>query len=59
MKNYSIEKITGDNHRPGMPNSGYLVRWGLGDYGWSKMQTFDSLSEAEEFAATLKESTNA
>jgi len=47
-----LEKINGDNKRPGMPEIGYLVRYDLSEYhGWMCMRCFDTLIEAEAFAA--------
>ena len=51
---YVIEKITGDNWRPGMPMEGYLVRYGLNAFGWKYCRTFATAEEAEDFASSLK-----
>jgi len=54
MADHTIEKIKGDNHRPGMPESGWLVRYSLSEhFGWMRMKTFSSQVEAEEFAKSL------
>jgi hypothetical protein len=49
--NYSLEKITGDNRRPGMPPEGFIVRYDLGDSGWKKAKIFETSEEAEKFIA--------
>lgn len=51
-KNYHIEKITGDNYRPGFEHrEGYLVRYNPHDsFGWLCCRTFPSQTEAEGFA---------
>ncbi len=52
--NFIIEKITGDNRRPGMLQEGYLVRYRLHkDFGWTGCATFETLPEANAFASTL------
>jgi hypothetical protein len=52
--NHHIEKITGDNRRPGMLQEGYLVRYRLHkDFGWTGCATFKTLPEANAFASTL------
>jgi len=52
--NHHIEKITGDNRRPGMLQDGYLVRYRLHkDFGWTGCATFKTLPEANAFASTL------
>lgn len=54
MKKYYIERINGDNKRPGMPDSGYLVRFRFHpDFGWTGMKCFKSQKEAEYFANNL------
>lgn len=55
MPNYLIEKITGDNRRPGMEHTdGYLIRYRPHpDYGWLSCKTVANLPEAEAFAANL------
>jgi len=54
MKTYEIEKINLDNYRPGMPKSGYLVRYNAHEsYGWLCRRCFPSLPEAETFAMNL------
>ena len=52
---YSIEKITGDNRRPGMEhNEGYLVRYNPHDsFGWLSCRTFATLRDAEAFAGAI------
>jgi hypothetical protein len=50
---YYIAKINGDNRRPGMPQEGYIVRYGLSDYGWKYGKCFETLAEAEAFAKEL------
>ena len=51
---YHIEKITGDNRRPGMLQEGYLVRYRPHkDFGWLCCRTFKTLQEAEDFTGTL------
>ena len=50
---YYIEKINGDNRRPGMPENGYIVRYELCDYGWKYAKIFTDLAEAEKFAKEL------
>ena len=51
---YHIEKITGDNRRPGMPQEGYLVRYRPhNDFGWTGCATFKTIQEANAFASTL------
>lgn len=54
-KPYHIEKITGDNRRPGMDHQeGYLVRYRPHEsFGWLGCRTFATPDEAEAFAATL------
>jgi hypothetical protein len=47
---YVIEKINGDNWRPGMPKEGYLVRYGtLPSGGWKYMKTFENIDKAQKF----------
>lgn len=45
-----IEIINGDNWRPGTPEHGYIVRYGLWEYGWKYRKCFASQTEAEAFA---------
>lgn len=54
-KNCLIEKITGDNRRPGMEHpDGYLIRYRPHpSYGWLSCKTVANLPEAEAFAAKL------
>lgn len=48
--NYDLEDIDKDNHRPGMPLGGYIVRYGVGVTGGRKyMLTFDRYAEANAF----------
>lgn len=54
----NIEKITGDNRRPGMPNKGYIVRYCPTEHGWEKQKIFDTEEQAKEFVKTLGESLN-
>lgn len=55
-KKFHIEKITGDNRRPGMPQEGYLVRHRPHEsYGWLGCKACDDLEEAATFAASLDE----
>ena len=51
---YEIEQINGDNWRPGMPKAGFLVRYGINEFGWMYCQTFATLEEAEAFAEAIK-----
>ena len=51
---YEIEQINGDNWRPGMPEKGWLVRYGINEFGWMYCQTFVTQEEAEAFAKTIK-----
>lgn len=54
VNKYIIEKINADNHRPGMPKTGYLIRYNPHDsLGWLCCRTVATLAEAEAFAATL------
>lgn len=54
MKKYEIQKINGDNLRPGMPKEGYLVRYRPHpDFGWTGRRCFATMGEAESFAASL------
>jgi hypothetical protein len=54
MEKYCIEKITGDNKRPGMPENGFLVRYRPHpDFGWTGQRCFPSLKEAKDFSKTL------
>ncbi len=55
MERYSIQKITSDNRRPGMPPEAvYLVRYRLHErFGWLCCRTFTTLEAAESFSATL------
>jgi hypothetical protein len=50
-----IEKITGDNRRPGMDASHtHLVRYDSSPrFGWLCCATFKTLAEAEAFADSL------
>ena len=50
MERYSIQKITSDNRRPGMPPEAvYLVRYRLHEsFGWLCCRTFTSLEAAED-----------
>jgi hypothetical protein len=51
---YHIEKISGDNRRPGMLQDGYLVRYRPHkNFGWTGCATFKTLPEANAFACTL------
>ena len=51
---YHIEEINGDNHRPGMPEQGWLVRHRPHpSYGWLCCTVCESLEQAETFAKTL------
>lgn len=52
---YHIEPITNDNRRPGMPQEGYLVRYGLSDYGWLQTHICKTEEEANTFAKSLEE----
>lgn len=54
MRAYTIEKINGDNRRPGLKHQeGYLVRYRPHDsFGWTGCRSFATLPEAETFAAT-------
>jgi hypothetical protein len=54
-ENYHIEKITGDNRRPGMPEQDkYLVRFRPHpSFGWLGCATFRTGAEAESFALSL------
>ena len=45
-----IKKINGDNWRPGMPKTGYLVRYGMWEYGWKYQKCFETEAEANAFA---------
>jgi hypothetical protein len=50
MEKYAIEEITGDNHRPGWPITGYLVRYNFSDEsGWTSTRPFSDLDTAETF----------
>jgi hypothetical protein len=50
----NIEKITGDNRRPGMLEKGFLVRYRPHkDFGWTGCRSFETLQEAEDFTGTL------
>ena len=51
---YEIEQINGDNWRPGMPKAGFLVRYGINEFGWMYCQSFATREEAETFAETIK-----
>jgi len=55
MKKCTIEKITGDNRRPGMPEKHkYLIRYRLHElFGWTGCRTFLTMKEAKAFAASL------
>lgn len=44
-----IEQICGSNWRPGMPKEGWLVRYGISDYGWKYMKCFSDHNEAIHF----------
>jgi hypothetical protein len=52
---YAIEKINGDNRRPGMKHAeGYLVRYrSHPDFGWTGCRTFATEEEAMVFAHSL------
>lgn len=51
---YQIEKINGDNRRPGMPQEGYLIRYRFHpDFGWTCCQTVATEEEANTFASCL------
>jgi hypothetical protein len=52
---YHIEKITGDNRRPNMPDTGYIIRYGVGDFGWKYCKTFNTLEELQEFVKNTVE----
>jgi len=45
-----IEIINEDNWRPGTPERGYIVRYGLWEHGWWGRKCFASQAEAETFA---------
>lgn len=51
--NYSIERITGDNARPGMPATGFLVRYNYGKFGWKCQRCFESEFDALMFGKKL------
>jgi len=53
--NYSIEKITTDNYRPGTKHrEGFLVFYrSHPEFGWTGRRSFATLEEAESFAASL------
>ena len=51
---YSLKEISEENHRPDMPVSGWLVRYGLWKYGWKSQAVFNTKEEAETFIASLK-----
>jgi hypothetical protein len=54
VKKYVIEKITGDNRRPGMPKDGWIVWYRLHpSFGWTCRRCVDTEEEAEAFAGTL------
>lgn len=55
IANFTIEKITADNYRPGTKHrEGFLVYYRPHpDYGWTCRRSFATLSEAESFAKTL------
>ena len=54
IKKYTIEKITGDNRRPGMPEQGYLVRFRPHPtFGWLCCETFRFKTKAKAFAMSL------
>ena len=54
IKNYLLEKITGDNRRPGMPEHGYLVRFRPHpSWGWTCCKTFRFATQAKAFALSL------
>lgn len=44
-----IEQICTGNWRPGMPKEGWLVRYGISDYGWKYMKCFSDYIEAVNF----------
>jgi hypothetical protein len=52
---FEIEKISADNHRPGMKHQeGFLVRYRPHQsFGWTGMRTFATRAEADVFAASL------
>lgn len=50
---YYIANITADNRRPNMPESGFIVRYGLSDHGWKYQKCFSRIEDAEVFAESL------
>lgn len=52
---YHIEKITGDNRRPGMQfPDGWLIRYGAHpDFGWLSCKTVETEAAAIKFASEL------
>lgn len=46
---YSIEAITGDNRRPGMPEQGFIIRYGVSDYGWKYQKCFNTIEEVRNY----------
>lgn len=58
MAQYAITAINGDTWRPGMPEAGWIVRYGLSDYGWLQSHVCTTEAEANEFAASLDEVKN-
>jgi hypothetical protein len=51
---YTIEQINGDNRRPSMPETGYLVRYNPSElYGWLCCKCFVTEAEAVEFTSSL------
>lgn len=54
MEPFSIEKINGDNRRPGMnPEAQYIVRYRPHEsFGWLCCRTFETLKEAKVFVST-------
>jgi len=51
---YSLKEINRENHRPDMPVKGWLVRYGLWEYGWKSQAVFETKIRAEKFIEGLK-----
>lgn len=54
---FHIESITGDNRRPGDPESGFIVLYRLHElYGWTGRKVCNTRTEAESFAEKIADS---
>ncbi len=49
-----VEKISGDNLRPGMLAAGWLIRYNMSNYGWLSTKSVATSEEADEFVQKVR-----